>query len=493
MPTPPNVTDMRGVTYDMIAGAPKNYSPSYGSPGNYGCDQVLAIDDSNNLMVRGQVHTDEGSFRENFSWTTIGISIGTGIVTANSNIITGSGFASLDIHKQDYIKVTADADTFYTQVLFLTDDKITLYTPYTGTGSTTAQALTCALTVPLTGSGGAVAVSGGSCTITSGTTTTTQTGLSRNVDYGPLIYEIKLSRSQMIANNDFYIGLTDTASTNPATARWYARMLFTGTVNTVVTSQTGFNRNTAPSGAEIETNSITLPNSLTTASSNIFRIEQWIDYVKYYINGQIVATHRQSIPRPCDGLQAIAMNLNTGVPTSTTSVVIDYMYVKDLDRVDVGAASVDEYPGTLVRTTLPTAFAPGTIVPWTADTSGRQVVRPYSVPELEWQASSGETALATTTVTALKTAGATGVRNYITGIQLYNNSATVSTLASILDGASTVIWTGYLPATTAALPVVPLNITFPTPLKGTAATAINIRLGTTASSVFYNAQGYQAY
>ena len=78
-------------------------------------------------------------------------------------------------------------------------------------------------------------------------------------------------------------------------------------------------------------------------------------------------------------------------------------------------------------------------------------------------------------------------------MQIYNNSATVSTLVSILDGASTVIWTGYLPATTAALPVVPLHITFPTPLKGTAATAMNIRLGTVSASVFYNVQGYQAY
>jgi hypothetical protein len=339
-------------------------------------------------MTRGQIHTDEGSFRENFSGTTIGISVGTGIVTNGSNIITGSGFSSFDIHKQDYIKVTADADTFYAQVLFLTDDKITLYTAYTGTGSVTAQALTCSLEIPLTGSGGAIAVSGGACTITSGTTTLTQTGLSRNVDYGPLVYEIALSRSQMIVNNDFYIGLTDTSTLDPALARWYARMRFTGTVNTVVTAQTGFNRNTAPSGAEIEATTITLPDSLTTATSNAFRVEQWIDYVKFYINGQIVATHKRSIPRPCDGLQAIAMNLNTAIPASTTSVVIDYMYVKDLDRVDIGAASIDEYPGTLVKKGLPTVFPSGAIVPGTATTSGIAVTKPYSIPEMEWQASS---------------------------------------------------------------------------------------------------------
>lgn len=57
----------------------------------------------------------------------------------------------------------------------------------------------------------------------------------------------------------------------------------------------------------------------------------------------------------------------------------------------------------------------------------------------------------------------------------------------------TVIWTGFVPATTAALPVVDVHVVFPTPLKGTAATAMNIQCGTTAASVYYNVQGYQSF
>ena len=59
-------------------------------------------------MTRGQVHTDEGSFRDNFSGSTVGTAVGNATFTKWSNIVTGSGFASKDIHKQDYIKVTAD-------------------------------------------------------------------------------------------------------------------------------------------------------------------------------------------------------------------------------------------------------------------------------------------------------------------------------------------------------------------------------------------------
>jgi len=147
--------------------------------------------------------------------------------------------------------------------------------------------------------------------------------------------------------------------------------------------------------------------------------------------------------------------------------------------------------GGRVNTAVDTTLVAGDASDVFMTTGGALVQKPYSMPETDWQATSGLTPLATTTSTAVKTAGAAGVRNYVTAIQLVNNSATVSTNVAILDGV-TVLWAGWLPATTAALPVVPVNITFPTPLRGSPAIAVNIQLGTTAASVFWNAQGYQA-
>ena len=144
-----------------------------------------------------------------------------------------------------------------------------------------------------------------------------------------------------------------------------------------------------------------------------------------------------------------------------------------------------------VNTAVDTTLVAGDASDLFMTTSGAAVVKLYAAPEVDWQATSGLTALATTTSTQVRAAGAAGVRNYVTAIQLVNTSASVSTTATILDGA-TVLWVGFLPATTAALPIVPLSIQFPTPLRGTAATAINIQLGTTAASVYWNAQGYQA-
>ena len=140
--------------------------------------------------------------------------------------------------------------------------------------------------------------------------------------------------------------------------------------------------------------------------------------------------------------------------------------------------------------TLPSAAIANGLTERLALTGDQQlIVHQDGDPSNEWMATSGTTALATTTSTALKAAGATGVRNYCTGLQLFNSSTTVATTVTILDG-STVIWTGYLPEATATS-LTPTVVEFRTPLKGTAATAMNIQLGTTGASVYYNVQGFQ--
>ena len=117
----------------------------------------------------------------------------------------------------------------------------------------------------------------------------------------------------------------------------------------------------------------------------------------------------------------------------------------------------------------------------------------------QWQATSGETALATNASTPIIAAAQvsnpdgtkTPLRNFLTDLELFNINATVSTVVSILDG-STVIWTGYVPAMTATLNIVPVIVNFTTPLKGSVNSALNIRCGTTGASLYWNARGFQA-
>lgn len=237
-------------------------------------------------------------------------------------------------------------------------------------------------------------------------------------------------------------------------------------------------------------------------------------YIRFRIAGTLTGgsaqvftklTQGQYSPANLTATQATASNLNvnatvasgtlTGVTTVSTVTTTGTVTTLANGQTAHSSASTGSplRVGGRVVSTLDTTLAQGDASDLAVTTGQQLVTKAFATSENDWQASSGTTPLATTTLTAMKAAGAASIRNFVSGCQFYNSSATVSTTVQIVDGASTVIWTGYLPATTAALPVMPVQVVFQTPLRGTAATAMNIQLGTTASSVYYNCQGYQSF
>lgn len=127
-----------------------------------------------------------------------------------------------------------------------------------------------------------------------------------------------------------------------------------------------------------------------------------------------------------------------------------------------------------------TAVATGDAADLISTLVGVQIIRPFSIPELDWQSTQ---ALTTTTAAPARAAGAAGIRNYVTGAQFSNSGASAIDVI-ILDGA-TEIWR----ATVAANGYV--SAAFQSPLRGTAATALNVNLSA-VGTVRANVQGYQA-
>jgi len=114
----------------------------------------------------------------------------------------------------------------------------------------------------------------------------------------------------------------------------------------------------------------------------------------------------------------------------------------------------------------------------------------FSESRFTWQYTNNNTPITDTTSHAIKAAAGTGLRNYLTGVQISNNSATASVL-NVMDGA-TVINSIHLPATSTSLQEQPYLYNFETPLMGTANTAMNVQCVTTGASVYVNAQGFIA-
>jgi hypothetical protein len=112
-------------------------------------------------------------------------------------------------------------------------------------------------------------------------------------------------------------------------------------------------------------------------------------------------------------------------------------------------------------------------------------IMPYALPA---NFLSGVTAAITdTSVAQIIAAQAAGVRIYVNSITVTNSHATVGTVVEIRDGTSTVLFRGY-----AAPAGGGFTVHFPTPLKGTAATALNAYNITNGSNTYVSASGFAA-
>lgn len=146
--------------------------------------------------------------------------------------------------------------------------------------------------------------------------------------------------------------------------------------------------------------------------------------------------------------------------------------------------------GGIVRTTTsPVTLVAGDACRETMTSGGAVVQKPYAVPEADWSFAGATGGIINTTDVVLKAAAGASLRNYLTSITIQNASATTATEVVVKDGA-TVIFRGYVGAQTLLNSVI--GITFPSPLKSTANTALNVACITTAAAVYVNAQGYVA-
>jgi hypothetical protein len=89
--------------------------------------------------------------------------------------------------------------------------------------------------------------------------------------------------------------------------------------------------------------------------------------------------------------------------------------------------------------------------------------------------------------TSLRAAQASPIRQNVTSVTFQNTNATATTL-TIQDGSTTLV-TFSVPASM----TLPVQLIFPTPLRGTAATALNYTAGTTGASVLLTVTGFNSY
>lgn len=394
------------------------------------------------------------------------------------------------------------------------------------------------------GTGQTIGVASGVLTMGAGTTINATTIIrTKEVFTIPFRAMCGFSLSQRIANQTFYIELISVDANGNADGKYSAGWKLDGTTATTGIYEV-MNGSTVLSSSASTINTTASANILEVEA---FADECWfharqLDSTSGRTNSYV---RHQQIPDP-NALYKVQIRIVNGAsaPASNTNFVCQYIVVNDYAELTAeitagrgnavagqglfstvtgsvsisgtSSANISQYGGTAVvnggtagligiggsvahdgvasgnpvriggraMTANYTGVASGDVADVVTTVVGAVVNKPYSIPEADW--SYAGTAVTTTTDVALKSAGATGIRNYVTSFQ-YQNTGTVATEIVIKDGA-TVIWRGYASASM----TVPAIVTLNTPLKGTAVTAMNFACITTGANVYVNAQGYQA-
>ena len=373
--------------------------------------------------------------------------------------------------------------------------------------------------------GGVISVASGALTLSSGANANDETWILSTETFSvPFRVSVGLTLSQRIANQSFYIEAVsiDRDSGQPDGLHMLG-LLFDG----VTATQAKYEVQTGGM-ARLTSGASTMP---TTAASGVYELEAFVDEAWFHGATMDATTARansyrrhQQIPDPNVQYRVRLRWLNGATaPASSTSAVFAFLTVQDYAELTAeitagrgqsvaGQGVAVQVAGSLagsssifvqgaavrnaaangnplyVATGLsanPAVVLTGRSVDLMATLIGALVIKPYSIPEADWSFASALAGISTGADTVIRAAVASN-RQYLTGLQL-QNLGTAATEMQIKDGA-TVIWRVSLPASMAA----PVTFDFPTPLRATTNTALNVQAVTASSAVVVNAQGYQA-
>ena len=329
----------------------------------------LFRDVANQLITRSTVLTDEASFRDDFTGSSLAANLtGTVTFTNGSTTVTGSGTAfTTELYNNRYIKLSAHADTAYTLVAnVISDTELELDSPYPGAnGSGTAV---WSRWIPVVVTGGSIAVTASEVQLTVDTASGALAAIDRLGDYGPYSISFAVRISQRIANQEFHIGFTDVEDCSLISAQ--AVVFFSGTDNTKVGLRTSWDT------SDVEESTFSLPGGLTTATKGDYQLELNGARVTLSVNGIFVGEHKLHIPGPYTTMGLHACMRNTAAAASGTIAYVDALFFTNYDQVQIAATPKND--PLSVRAVEDQHNITGTIT--TTSTTVDQVIVSYTVP-----------------------------------------------------------------------------------------------------------------
>lgn len=278
--------------------------------------RALQIDTERNLRARAQVLTDEQSFRDDFAnGDTKYVATGTVYFRNGETYVIGVGTNFIgELKIGEYIKLSTDADSYYTKIADVYSDTVLLLEEgYLGsTGNGTAWYSYWKYSID---AGCSADISGSILVLESGTVSGEICQAARDGDYLPFNLTFGARVTQRIANQELSIGFAD--NDTPGLIDNQVMLVFSGTDNTKVIFRTSF------SGNDVQETEVTLEGGDTTASLTLYEIVVDALGCCLLVSGKKRATHYCHIPDPYAVLNIYATAYNTDTAASSTALVID--------------------------------------------------------------------------------------------------------------------------------------------------------------------------
>ena len=300
------------------APAPTNYTVGIATP---------MVDGVNNLITRGTVLTDEGSFRDDF----VGESLfkllsGTYSFSSGSNqVVTKDGDVAELTALYPYIKLSTDPDTAFTQGSISTIGDIALMGLYQGSsGEGTAVASNWAPMVD--GAAAAITVASSYLNVSSTGASACSAHVCKDLDYLPIKMSFKILMTARRPGQETKIGLLGKDDTSIC-----AVMVLNGTDPSVAT----FRSASGPNPNDIQETTFTLPLAKTTSAFHAYTVELVSGQASLLVDGITAVVHSDHVPNNYDTLTLHIGMTDTGTSGAATTLRADWVGVKNLDQVDV--------------------------------------------------------------------------------------------------------------------------------------------------------------
>lgn len=322
--TTPVRVDPVGVTEQPIAADEvSDYAPA--PSGVIGAAVRLTADPSRQLAVRGPILTDEETFRDDFSGSSLTTALtGTVTVTNGSTLVTGSGTTfTTQLDTLKHIRLSAHADSALSRIArIVSDTQLELEAGYTGASG--SGAAVWSYWVPSVPTGASVVITNSLAQITASMTNGHRVSIERDTDYLPLSVMFTATGVGTDVNRVVVLGLEDELGSAEARA-----VFIFGAIPTEVLCVSAW------AADSYEETQAAFPGSATTSTANTYEIIISADSVAFKINDVQITNHRIHVPPPYARMKAVAYTLNTATPVVGHTMDVDVVFVQSHNNVDV--------------------------------------------------------------------------------------------------------------------------------------------------------------